>query len=828
MKINERVNLQIKNKKTVKEVTVFLLSFLAPLALAVMIFGGKGISYNGMVTPFTYDMKAQYAAFFAYLRYIVQGEMSPLFSWNVSLGGNFLGLLAYYMSSPLSWITVLFELRDLPNAVYVLTMLKIGLCGLSFSAFLRFGINKEKTSFLNVVFACCYALMSYNMMYSMCLMWMDGLIFLPLVLLGIEKLLEGKKGFVYFISITGLFISNYYTSYMVGIFAAAYILCRVLSVISKENYKEQFKVLLRFGLNTLLGLGVSMPLLLPAILNIMMGKGQLAAEELTKEAGTYEFTVFELLKKLLPQQYDTIESHGLPSIYCGTVICILALLFFVHKKIKVRDKVLSLLLVMVPFSGFLFEKMDYAWHAFKYPNDFPYRYAFLFSAVLLILAYKSLMQISINTSMSRMLVVFGVCYTCMELFLNGSVMIGELNKECVYSVRSEYEKFYEMYSPLAEKIKEDDGLYRMDSAETYYSLNDAMTFGLNGVTHFSSTFNDSVNDFLRSMGCLDAYIFTSGKGLTPLMDSLLGVKYRISEKELNPAYEPIDSSQVGMSKLVLYQNPNVLSLGVLVDYEILSAARNTMEDPFYNQNLFLETLGGEKVFEKIDYNKTIEKEKEDITLEFEATDTNPVYLYVNGYPDTSDDVTGDGETNLVKIYVNGDLIENADWTNARKNIELGTFEKGEKISVRIEGRYEVYHGELLYRLNMDKFRTEMEKLKNRQVMLKSENGQKVEADISAQEGEILFTTIPYDEGFDIKIDGEEAVGGVVMNTFLVIPVPAGEHHIEIVYTPPGLQMGMTVGLITLMLAVFYYLKRNKDKLMLQKSMVSIAQNENKV
>lgn len=831
MKINERVNQQIKNKKTVKEVTVFLLSFLAPLALAVMIFGGKGISYDGILTPFTYDMKAQYAAFFAYLRYIVQGEMSPLFSWNVSLGGNFLGLLAYYMGSPLSWITALFELRDLPNAIYVLTMLKIGLCGLSFSAFLRYGINKEKPSFVNVIFACCYALMSYNMMYSMCLMWMDGMIFLPLVLLGIEKLLEGKKGLVYFISITGLFISNYYTSYMVGIFAAAYIVCRVLGVVSKENYKEKFKVLLRFGLNTVLGLGISMPLLLPAILDVMIGKGQLGEEELVKDVGTYEFTVAELMKKFLPQQYDTIESHGLPSIYCGTVICILVLLFFVHKKIKVRDKILSFLLLMFPFSGFLFEKMDYAWHAFKYPNDFPYRYAFLFSAVLLILAYRVFLLMPRNTSMSKLLLGVGVCYTCMELFMNGSVIIGALNKECIYSVRSAYERFYDLYNPLAEKVKEDDGLYRVDSTETYYSLNEGMMFGINGVSYFSSTFNDRVNDFLRSMGCLDSYIFTSGQGLTPLMDSLLGVKYRISVEDLTDVYEVTETSELGVSKLMLYQNPNALSLGYLVDFETLSTARNTIEDPFYNQNLFFESLGGTAVFEKIEYSKTVEEENEDFTLEFEAVDENPVYLYVNGHPEGIDNSKKDDEERkdkVIKIYVNGEQIYSIEWMYARRNIKLGTFEKGEKVTVRVEGKYDVCYGELLYLFDMEKYQAEIEKMKTHQVNFECENGRKVKADVAVEEGEILFTTIPYDAGWSIMIDDEKVSGGAAMNTFLVIPVPAGAHHIEMVYTPPGLHAGLIVGLVALMVTVFYYVRRRNDKLMLQKTTVSIAQNENKV
>ena len=793
-------------KNITKDILIGVFSFLAPMILMALIWGAREITYGGKVTPLIFDMKGQYMPFLASLRYIAEGENSLLFSWNVSLGGNYLSLLAYYMASPLSWITVFFDLAHMPDAIYVLTLLKIGLCGLSFSLFLRFGIAK-KSLWTNIIFACCYALMSYNIMYGMCLMWLDGVIFLPIILLGIEKLLEGKKGFLYFVSMAGLLVCNYYTAYMVGIFAAAYILYRAGSMVSKENLKSMFKVLVRFAVNTVLALGVAMPFLLSILYNLMMGKGGGA---LIMPPGSYQFTIGELLSKFLPVQYDSIDNSGLPSIYCGSLMLMLALLYFVQKR-GIREKVLTLGMLMVPFSGFLMKEIDLAWHGFLYPTCFPYRYAFLFSAMLLLVAYRAFLQIPKSTSFSKTLIGMGAVFLCTELFFNGAVIVGGLNKECGYSVRMQYDVFMDFYPDLAQKIKEDDGFFRMDADRPYYSQNDEMLFNLKGASYFSSTFNDNVNTFLRLMGGADYYIITTGNGMTPWMDSLLGIKYRIGTTDLPDSYQKIDEKKMGGGKINLYRNPDSLSLGYMVNEAGLNKERSLLLDPFYNQNQLVSALGfGDRdLLHEIAFEK--KEEKEDETLfEFVALSDNPVYLYIDAYISGTETINeagkAEGSNAVLSVSVNGRVQESTVPRYSKKAYYLGQFAEGERVSVAVktEGKWEKVSAECLYEMDMTTYSSVIAGLKERQLENISTSGNKLEGDVTAGEGQILFTTIPFERGFTVKVDGVKSPYGVAMNTFLVIPLEEGRHHIEISYVPWGFYQGIIAAVGALAVALIYF------------------------
>ena len=141
------------------------------------------------------DMRDQYMEFLSSLRDVGGSDQSLLFSWSRSMGGNALGLYAYYMGGILSFLTCLFPISSLHIAIEVLILIKLGLCGLSMAVFLEFGISREKGRPAIVIFSACYALMSYNMAYSACYFWLTGCVFLPIVMLGIEQLLKKKKGF---------------------------------------------------------------------------------------------------------------------------------------------------------------------------------------------------------------------------------------------------------------------------------------------------------------------------------------------------------------------------------------------------------------------------------------------------------------------------------------------------------------------------------------------------------------------------------------------------------------------------------------------------------
>lgn len=320
-----------------KTIIIYILSFLIPAFMMIAIYASLGITYGGKVTVLGFDLKAQYAPFIAGLRYLLEDPGKILFNWNASMGGNYIGIFAYYLASPLNLITLFWKVEDIADAMYVLIILKIALCGLTFNTFLHKRHPERKISYYNLLFSACYALMSYNMAYGMCVMWLDAIILFPIVLLGVEKILAGKKGGLFFISMTLTFITNYYISYMVGIFVFLYFLSGIIVQINKNNFKYYIGRAICFFINTLLGLGISMPLILPSILNLKFRYISGETVQINKELA-YEFQPFQLLRKFLPSQYDTMYSeHGNPYVFCGTLFFILTILYFFKKDI-VKEK----------------------------------------------------------------------------------------------------------------------------------------------------------------------------------------------------------------------------------------------------------------------------------------------------------------------------------------------------------------------------------------------------------------------------------------------------------------------------------------------------------
>lgn len=789
-----------------KDILIFLLSFLTPVLGMAFIWGAKGITYGGVLTPLVYDLRAQYMPLIAGLRYVLEDPGALFYSWNVSLGGNFMGTFAYYLACPLNWITVLFDLENMPDAIYVLTLLKTGLCGLSFSAFLRFGPAKGRSYWYNIVFACCYALMSYNIIYGMCLMWTDAVILTPLILLGIEKLLEGKKGLLYLISIAAVFFCNYYISYMVGIFAGAYLLCRIFMQVSRTTVKKYLAICLRFGVCTILAAGFASPLLIPAVLNLSVGKRQLT-EHPQPEA--YQFTVMQLWKKFLPQQYETLGAGGLPSVFCGSIILILVIVFFLQKG-PARRKVGFLLLAFFPFLGFCIPQVDFFWHGFHYPAGFPYRYAFLFSTVLLIMAYYAFLELDLRKSYISLLLVLGLFYTCAELFLNGSVIIGAIHKEGRYSIREAYDMNVREYRPLAEELGKDKKFYRVGGCDWLYSTNDPFMYGINGVTWFSSCYNEKVNVFLRQMGCLDYSIRTTGQGATPFLESLLGIRYRIDTSDLTGFYRKKTGSRYRGRELVLYENPDALSLGYMVDKQRLFWNGEEKEDVFLNQNRLAQVLGtgNTEIFREAPFELKTEEtdgEMDEFLLEFKAPSDSLLYLYFSSEIDSF--INEEGNDRTFTIYVDGEarhLHQMGYMWYSKACVLLGRFRKGETHTVRIEGECDEFNGVWLYEFREGAYRNILEQLKRNQLLITEFSSRRAAGTITADGEQILFTTIPYDRGYTVLVDGQAVDYGKALDTFLCIELPAGQHSVEITYTPPGWKEGVCAFAAALILGLGYF------------------------
>lgn len=372
-------------------------SFFLSFAMMLLVYVAMDVYPFGKSSVLVLDLNGQYVQFFAGLRDILHGDGSLLYSFSRSLGGEYLGIFTYYLASPFSWLVAIFPEKNILEALLLMITLKAGCCGLTFGAFLHYTRRPPKT--VTVALSVLYALSSYMVVMQHNTMWIDAVILLPLLLLGLERLVRYRKPILYVASLATLFMTNYYTGYMVAIFTAIYFFY-LFSAHKKEEinpYGERYHMgasILRVGVYTLLGIGISAMLLLPAYYSLTFGKTDFAN---SSTAFVAKFDILDFVAKLFPGAYDTVQTGndpvhplGLPWVYSGTLSLILLPLYFAAKRIPVREKAATGVLALILFFSMYINTLDLLWHGGSHPNWLNCRYSFIFTFVILLMAARVL------------------------------------------------------------------------------------------------------------------------------------------------------------------------------------------------------------------------------------------------------------------------------------------------------------------------------------------------------------------------------------------------------------------------------------------------------
>ena len=181
---------KIKNLKIDK---LYILSFLIPFSIMLIIFIIRDIyPFGDADRSFLHiDMYHQYFPFLVEFYHKLKAGDSLFYSWNTGIGSNFIALYVYYLASPFNWLCVLFPEHLLMEFQSYMVIIKIGLCGLTFTHYLKRHFNTNSASVL--LFSVFYALSGYMAAYNWNVMWLDTIVLAPLVILGLELLVnEGK------------------------------------------------------------------------------------------------------------------------------------------------------------------------------------------------------------------------------------------------------------------------------------------------------------------------------------------------------------------------------------------------------------------------------------------------------------------------------------------------------------------------------------------------------------------------------------------------------------------------------------------------------------
>lgn len=846
-------------------------AFLIPFILMGIILAFTGIWPFGNKTILTSDLANQYVQFLSYLREIYKGNHSIFYTFSKTFGGEMLSLSAYYLMSPLNLLLLLFKTEWLPQAIELLILIKISLCSLTFYFLISHLGKRAEAS--DLIFSVSYALMAYNMAYFFHLMWLDGIILLPLVILGIHRIFDGHFPALYILMLGFAIIFNCYIGFMICIFSVLYF--SAVCIIQKKHLIHDFPIFFRYGLASLLAGLLSMFLLLPTLKGLAGGKSAFDTSLFTF-SGNFQWNTFfiKFFNGCFTLKDETVS--GLPNIFCGILILFLCILFFLNSEILLREKITVFALLAILYLSFYFRIFNLIWHGFNPPSSFPYRYSFFFSFVMLLTAWYSfrkftivsikiwypsvvacLLTIILLLSMQNMpadmssakyifniatifatailltaylsgrklFLIICISFLCMfDLTTNGIQYLSC----CVYKDVAEFQSFVKDTSKALSWTKANDrSFYRIEKTFSQKN-NDPLLLDYAGLSHFSSSETTQVLDFLETLGFPRTFAFSGYAGTTyDSMNSFFGIRYLLSYTKLHEPYQFL--RQIG--HIYIYENPYALTLGMTADSSVedFHPTASASKQPFETQNRLFSSILGDpsvEVFETQTLTpvlnnlrihegalypyRTIEPEKEaSFDYTFTASSDEPVYCYIDAPSRCS-----------LKMYINDREVHVFNLYSSYQITSIGTFHKGDTVHIRIvpQRSRAALNGFYIAYQNPAVSKKYFETMQQRSLHIDSFSDTHITGTIdnSGKQSQILFT-IPYDENWQIYVNDKRTDTLKLADALLGASLPAGICKIELKYVPQSFYLGLGISVSALTLSILWYgffmKKRSRFKLL---------------
>ncbi|MHC5247187.1 YfhO family protein [Enterococcus sp. LJL90] len=844
-----------------KEGPAFLLSFLIPIIIMVIMYSILSIYPGSQRTVMASDSYSQYSVFHAFFNRMIKDGESLLFNWSGSLGINNWSFMSYYLSGIFTPFVLFFKNNQIPDFLYFYTLLKFGLMGLSFSVYSRY--NFKLGAPIRVGLSVAYALMAFTVATSEIIMWFDALIYLPLIVWGIHRLVQTKKPLLLFVSYVLMFISNFYMAFMVGLFSFLYLVAYIAI-----DFKQRKSTILPYLGTAFAAGGTAMPFLLPVFLDLTQN-----GESFTKISNllTDATGPLDLLLKNFVGVYDTTKFGSIPFISIGLVALIFGIFFFISKKISYRLKVAFGILLGVILLSFYLEPLNLLWQGMHAPNMFLFRFSFVFSFLLINLAAYALEVVTKEDweQLGGIIIVLVIMFTGVKLWMDRQeesfvysdnflwtigfllvylgiivanqkfqwkkigwillslVMVGEAGVNAFGLIRgvaiewnyATRELFTETYDSTSELVaiaeEEHPGFFRMENL-TASTPNDSFLYGYHGVSMFSSIRNRHSSAYLDGLGFRshDTNLNIRYTNNTILMDSILGIQYNLSNQPLSKfGYQEIARE----GELGLYENEYVLPLGILTDDGIYGD--NAVENQSQLFNHLAET--NQSLF---DFQELELVDSENVTITEETVNTTVLQEFVPDDFDEPIELTYRAEVPAGKqAYFSAYFSNRVSIGNPYLTIKLGDTEFGnsqmdgqyynlgsysdaETIEFTIEISNLIYEGEEqefewvkpdMVLIDQERFVSSYEKIAGKGVDL-DVDGSKVTGTVDVDSDQVLFTTIPYDKGWTAYINGEKVEIPLFKEAFLTLPLTAGENQIELVFFPQGLKLGLGLAAVSLL------------------------------
>ena len=828
------------------EAAIFACAFIIPFLCMMVFWALCGIYPFGSSSILTGDMDVEFVNFYAYFINTLKTNNDWSYMLTKTLGGDFPGLAAFQLHDPLLFILLLFPGEKIAFGIELMFTLQVSIAGLSASILLN---RRYKRSWMSLLFSTGYAFCSFFFGYLVLTIYFGALMILPLVLNFFLEYLDGKKSFVPFVISASIFIYiNYHMGFMLVIFL---VLLYIAKIIEDTGYIK------RLGCVALSGITV---ILVDGFFLIRTGLSLLG--EKTTEGADYGLYRRFPIDQLFAGMFSGCARNDLrPLIYCSVAVFFFVIVYFLSSGIRIREKAAGLFIIVAVSGSMWINAIDAVWHGFNNPEGFYWRYAFYISITAVILGYKGFLAVTEDEDgrgrtkvivMSAAVLFLYMAYLFLRknpyldlsrLLLNASLvavitvtafMMTKSGKkrnagfaillvvtlaEILYSSKTSYiclnalgeplpemSAFWEDYRDIDDVISyvksTDDGFYRIEK-DFDRAINDPSMFDYIGLSHDSSCEKDEILDWLVNFGfCKTVYFTYYNGGSTSFTDDLFGIRYYISRFDsVEKPYESMPYS----GKYYAYENPNALPLAFvapdgLKDIDISEG--NTFE----KQNHIASFWNDRKIFIRAQSEVSLDGAKETeaghfvrtgdegyIVYTIDITENMPLYLYFYAPGRQNGEVFVNGESRDVYFTVNH-------WNT----LCAGTYSPGDTVEIKMQIKdealditeacfyYEDPEALSIWKDAADKLDEgigPVTKIKSSHLTFETDCGK----------DSTVIMSIPYERAWKVTCDGNEVNTGSAMEQLMSFEVPAGDHVIDMKYTPEGTYAGIALSVIGLIL-----------------------------
>lgn len=862
-------------------------AFLLPVFLLAAAFLSLQIHPLGDNSLLMVDLFHQYAPVLVEFRRKIFSGDSLFFSWNIGLGSNFWPIITYNCASPLNVIVLLFPEKNISDAVTVMVLLRTGLSGLFFSIMIAGKDKKEGPAVL--LLSTLYALSGFVLSYFWAVMWMDAIVLLPLVVLGLWRMVTEKKMTLYIVALFLTVFSNFYFGFFVCLFLAAFFFILYMEARQKKNAQPFFASCFRFAGASALAALMTGVLLLPTV--IALAKTSAASEQL-KPSIDLSFSFFDFLSRFLLHS-DPVIREGMPNVYCGVLVFLIVPIYLLCSGIPFWRRFATGGLALFLFASMANPTLNFFWHGMHETNQIPYRQAFLMiflllyaasdlflhvdkiarrsiiAAAFLSLGYLILLNRSSDTAFNPWL-LYGsaflvVAYAILLLYLLREPKLRRraekallylvilevfLSAEFALSNLAETEKFtyYNAYAPYASEISDeirdrDKGSFARAALIPLETGNDGALYNLKSIPSFLSTTPKSIVTFLGCLGFANNKLYeVSADGLTEVSARLLCVRHVISYTDavtvdeyigLPPSegkttssdlFQPEQDKMFGGFEVNSLEN--VLPIGYAVPSSGISYQPDPSVSPFDSTNALIRSMGGSDVYMEVGRidtnmsNLTLSDQKDLYNVISKGTIASYSFQPVNDKPGSRLYlfIDSDEKIAITKSSFNtetGDKKQEIIKPLTGQIIDCGILPTGkEELSIRVSLSETTSAPVLISCATVDEAALDVVTgaLSGFSLSNISYRSDSISGSITMPADSCILFTIPYDEGWTAKVDGQKVETEKAYGALLAVPASAGTHQVDLYYSLPGLGAGfaVTIGAFLLFAGTILY-RRNPNK-----------------